>query len=79
MQLATFNKIYCKAHNLELVKDKDYFYWFGLTEEVGLKLSSLEYETGVYVCLFSHLTLAQWIDALNFIIKKIENEKATQE
>jgi hypothetical protein len=54
---------------VELVRGEMYFYLYSEDKETGLKLSSL-YSTGIYVNLLSHLTLEQWMQSVDSIMKQ---------
>lgn len=69
MQLNKFNAVHCKQYDIELVRDKEneYFYWYGITDDMRNKLASLP-STGVYVARFSHQNLQTWINDLENIL-----------
>lgn len=62
--------IEAKFPDVELVKGAGYFYLVGKTEEMSNKLYSIQ-STSIYVYKLNELTLEQWLDDVERIIKKI--------
>lgn len=61
-----------KKYDLELVKGRGYYYWWGLSNKMKLITAGL-YSTSVSVYNLNDLSYKQWMDELMDIVNKIKN------
>jgi hypothetical protein len=69
LTIKTVNKAIQKVHpQIELVRGEGYFYIVGMDDLMKDKVCML-YSTSIPVYRLSHLTLEQWVESVNDLLK----------
>lgn len=62
-----------KFPKIFLARGEGYYYLASDDEEMGLKIAGL-YQSGIYVFKAGHLTVQQWINAVQDLVDQFEKE-----